>query len=105
MEPRNKHMGLYPAGKGEKTDRDVCDPLVEVIPSLRVYRIRHLAHQAKDDGYVMWGEGPQDVLFAANFPQIEAVRIDVSDPAELTPLHQLFLLKHGGGGPQPKPPH
>src|SRR5712691_10801579 len=46
---RNPHrLHGAPTGEGQKTEGDICDLVMEVIASLRLYRIRHLAHEAKN---------------------------------------------------------
>src|SRR5262245_28191522 len=79
VEPRNKNMGLHPAREGQEADSGVRNPIVQIISPLRVHLIRHLTHETKDYGDVMRCKGPQDILFTANFSEIEAVRIDVLD--------------------------
>src|SRR5581483_5874558 len=105
MEPRNKNMSLYPAGKREKTDGDVGNPIMEVVPPLRLYPIRHLAHEAENDGDVMRRKGPQDVLFPTNFSEIEAVGVNILNPTEFAGLHQFFEFQYSGVVPQQMPHH
>ena len=63
---------------------------MEVVAPLRLYGIRHLSHEAENDGYVMRRKRPQDIFFTADFAKIETVRIDVLDPAQLTFFNQFF---------------
>ena len=70
-------MGLHAAGKGKQAYRDVGDLVMEVVAALRVYCIRHLSHQTQDHRYIMRRKGPQNVLFTADFPEIQTVRIDI----------------------------
>jgi hypothetical protein len=94
MQPGHKDMGFYPTRKREKAHCDISNLVVQVIAAVRVYRFRHLTHQAKDDGDIVRCKGPEDILFPTDLPQVEPGRIDILEPAESPCLNQFLELEH-----------
>ena len=95
MQPRDKNMGLNATRKRQKTQSNVRDLIVQIIASLRLDRVGHLAHQPENHRDIMGSKRPENVLFAPNFSEIKAVRINVLNPAKLSFFNQFLKLQYG----------
>lgn len=74
---------LSPGGELQMRGGHVGDGLVQVVAARGQDPRGLLARQGEDHGDVVGREGPEDVLLAPDLAQIQAVGIDVIDPAQL----------------------
>ena len=105
MEPGNKDMRFHATGKRQQTGGDICDLLMKVVAPLRLHSVGHLSQQPQDDRKVMGGERPQNIFFAADFSQVETVRIDVLDAAKFSSVDQFLEFENRGVVPQQMSDH
>src|SRR5687768_14213699 len=78
---------------------------MKIIPALSFHLDRHFAEQAQDHRNVMRREGPQNVLLAADFPEIQSVRINVLDSAQLSGLDERVQFQNGRMVPEKMADH
>ena len=48
-EHNGKVRRLDPTGERQQADRDIGNPIVEIVPPLGLYRIGHFSHEAQND--------------------------------------------------------
>ena len=70
------------ARESEMRRRHVGDVVVQIVAADRLHRFRLAADQRKDHREVVRREGPQDVLLAPDLSEVQAVGIDILQPAE-----------------------
>src|SRR5918992_3812160 len=90
VEPGNKDMSFDSAREREKAHRHIGNAVMEVVAPLSLHDVRHLSDQSQNHGDVMWRKGPKDVFFSADSSEVEAIRINVTDAAQLAFINQLF---------------
>src|SRR5262249_62322754 len=83
VQPAHEDVGAHAAVEKEVGDGHVGDVRLQVCAAGGADLQRQVADQAQDDRDVVRGEAPQDVLLAANLPQIEAIGVNVLERAEL----------------------
>ena len=105
VQPRNEHVGFHPAREGQQADGHVRDALMEIVAALSMHGVRHLLQQAQNHADVMRCEGPEDVLFATDFPEVQAVGVDILNPAQFPVVEERFQLQHCGMVPEEMPDH
>src|SRR5262245_4529924 len=96
MEPAHEEVCANAAIEQHGGNRDVRDIRLEVGAARGGYLDRHLLHEEKDYGDIMRRKAPQRILLAANFSEVETIRVDILQPAQLALLDQ--LLKAGDRG-------
>src|SRR4051794_34998553 len=82
VEPRYKDVRLLAARESQVRRRYVGDRPVQEIAADGLDLHRLGADERKDHRYVVWGEGPQDVLLAPDLSEVEAARVDILQPSE-----------------------
>src|SRR5207249_12078332 len=92
-------------GKRQQTGGDICDLLMKVVAPLRLHSVGHLSQQPQDDRKGMEGERPQNIFFAADFSQVETVRIDVLEAPKFSSVDQYLEFENGGVVPQQMSDH
>ena len=92
MQPRHEDVRALAAREEQVRSGHVGDLLVEVVAADGLYRFRLLADQRQDHRQVVRREAPQDVLFAPDLPEIEAVRIEILEPPQRALAHQFLQL-------------
>jgi hypothetical protein len=96
MKPGDEDVGADAVGEAELRERDVWDVGIEVAAALAGDGLRLFAEEAKQDGDVVGREGPEDVFFSADFADVEAVGVDVVDPAEVAVGDEALELAYSG---------
>ena len=82
-------MRLLAARKCEMRRRHVGDRLVQIRGAGCSDLDRLLPDERKDHRQIVRREGPQDVFFLPNLPKIEPIGIQVLQPPELAPAHDI----------------
>ena len=85
-----------PGGEAQEAEHDVLDPGAHVGLAAGLHLVRVLAGQAQDHRDVVRAEAPQRVLVGAQLAQVQPVRVDVVDVAQLAGVGDLLELAHPG---------
>ena len=96
VEPAHEDVGADARGELEVCHGDVGDSGVEEIAADGIDVGRLLAGEAQDEGDVVRGEGPEDVLLAADLAQREAAGVDVLEAADFAGPDHLLQADDGG---------
>src|SRR6476620_5959340 len=105
MQPRHKNVRLHPTCEREKTDGDVRDLLMQIVPPLSSNLVRGLVQKSENDGNVVRRKRPKDVFFSSDFSQVQPIGVDVLDSAELSGGDEFFQLDHRGVIPEQMSDH
>ena len=81
MEPGDVDMSPDAIVKQQVSHRHVGDIGLDVAATAGYHLEWHGSHQTQDDGSVMRGETPQDVLLPPHLAQAEAVGVAITAPA------------------------
>ena len=90
MQPAHENVSADPAPERELAQRDVGDGVAQIVASLACHRFRLLSQQAEHDADVVRREAPQDVFLGPDLAHIQAVRIDIFDPAQHATIAQFL---------------
>ena len=93
VEPRYKDVRLLAARESQVRRRHVGDRPVQEIAADGLDLHRLGADERKDHRYVVWREGPEDVLLAPDLSEVEAVRIDILQPSEPALAYEVAQLQ------------
>ena len=96
VKPAHEDVGADARGEFEVRHGDVGDAGVEEIAADGIDVGRLLAGEAQDEGDVVRGEGPEDVLLAADLAQREAAGVDVLEAADFAGPDHLLQADDGG---------
>src|SRR3954463_16020729 len=92
VEPGQVEVRGAPGGEAQVAEHDVLDPGLRVGLAARVELVGLLVGQVEDDRDVVGAERPQRVLVRSQLPEVEPVRVDVVDVAELAGVGDLLQL-------------
>ena len=98
MQPAHEDVGPRLAREGEAGHGHVGDLVLQVVLAAGGGPLRHRAHEEQDHRDVVGSEAPEDVLLLAHLPQVQAVRVDVVDVAQLAGVHELLRASGPRGG-------
>ena len=96
VKPRQVQVRGDAAPKPHEREDDVLDPGLHVALPARVQLDRLLADEVEDHRDVVRAEAPERVLVGAQLAEVEPVRVEVADLAELARLDQLGERPHPG---------
>jgi len=96
IEPAHEDVGADARGELEVGHGDVGDPGVEEVAADGIEVGGLLAGEAQDEGDVVRGEGPEDVLLAADLAQGKAAGVDVLEAADNACADHLLQADDGG---------
>src|SRR4249920_1492874 len=71
----------------------VRNSFVQMIAADRLDRVRLLTDERENHRKIVRRKAPQDVFLAANFSEIETIRIEILQPSETALAHQLLELQ------------
>src|SRR4051794_4338400 len=83
VQPRQVQVGGKPGREAQEAEHDVLDAALHVRLAAGAELVGLLPGQVEDHGDVMRPERPERVLVGAQLPEVEPVRVDVVDVAEL----------------------
>ena len=83
IEPTHEDMGADAGGEFEIRHGDIGDPGMEEIAADGIDVGGFFAGKAQDDGDIVGGEGPEDVLLPADLAEAEAAGVDVLEAADV----------------------
>ena len=99
VEPRQVHVRDPPGGKAQVAEDDVLDAVAHERLAAREHLLRLLAvEQVQQHRDVVRAEAPERVLVLADLAEVEPVRVDVVDVAELAGVDDLLQLARRPGG-------
>jgi len=96
MQPADENVSDGVAGIGQDRHRAVVNVGLQKDAAARDHLGGQPADEVLEDGDVVRREAPEDVLFLAHGPQVEAVAVEVFEPADLAALDELADLADGG---------
>ena len=95
VEPGQVHVRGAAGREAHEAEDDVLDRRAHVALAARLDLGRLLAEQVQQDGDVVRAERPQRVLVRAQLAEVEAVRVDVVQVAELAGVGDLLERRDG----------
>lgn len=96
IQPAHEDMRADPRGELEIRHGDIGDAGMQEVVAYGIDETGLFAGEAQNHGYVMGGEGPQDVFLAADLAEGEAARIDILKATDGSFVDELFQTDNSG---------